>query len=255
MSWAAFQTRMDSLIRQYRAAILGTLLVHAIFFLLMILFEVAHPRISPNESITIEFAPDPITDIMIPQMNEQNLTGDDDFEDLKNIESNAAEQNKSFDDYYREVKEIVNKTSPNEPFIANDYKDLRDLAKDYTKENGFEVKTETTKDQNNSNSENTNSKNTYAGKTVITYNLGGRKASKLPVPAYQCLGNGEVIIEINVNQKGYVTSVIVISAKTSLNEDCLTEAARIAAQKSRFAIDLKAPASQKGTIHYKFVQQ
>ena len=255
MSLADFQTRADSLIRQYRAAILGTLLVHAIFFLLMILFEVAHPKVSPNEAITIEFQPEPLNEMMIPQLNEQIISGNDNYENLKNIESNAGDQNKSFDDYYREAKEDLNKITPKENFKANDYNDLRNLAKDYTKENGFEVKTDNPESKNNNSNSDSNSKNTYAGNTVITYNLNGRKASKLPVPAYQCLGNGEVIIEINVNQKGLVTSVTVLSAKTSLNEDCLTEAARIAAQRSRFAIDLKAPTSQKGTIQYKFVQQ
>jgi outer membrane biosynthesis protein TonB len=108
---------------------------------------------------------------------------------------------------------------------------------------------------NNNSSNNVKSNNTYAGKAIITYNLNGRKATKLPVPAYQCLGSGEVIIEITVNQKGIVSSAVIISSKTSLNEDCLADAAKKSALQSKFAIDLKASAAQKGTINYKFVQQ
>lgn len=255
MNRADFQIRIDGLIRHYRTAILGTLLAHAVFLMLLVLFEVSRPEISSNNEITLELEQDPapLTETELSPVN----NGNNDNKDLKNIEANEGDQNKSFDDYYREAQDMVNHSSSKESFKANDYNDLRNLAKDYTKDYQVNINDDNNKKQTNqsSTSSNSNSKNTYAGNTVISYNLGGRKASRLPVPAYQCLGSGEVNIEINVNQKGLVTSVTVLSAKTSLNEDCLTEAASIAARKSRFAIDLKAPASQKGTINYKFIQQ
>lgn len=235
-------------------AILGALLIHSIFFLLLILFEISQPEIPRQDSISIAFEPDKISEDELNQLMNPTL-GDDDPENLKNIEANAAEKNKSFEDYYREAKEVVDNSKPKENFKANDYEDKRWLAKDYSKEQDFFVKEEIPINQNNSNSNNSNSKNTYAGNTIITYNLGGRKATRLPVPAYQCIGSGEVTIEINVNQKGVITSINVLSANTILNESCLTEAARKAAFNSKFAIDLKAPISQKGTINYKFVQQ
>jgi len=216
----------------------------------------AKPEANNMDPISIEFETE-IADLndLLP-INNPVVTGNDDMENLKNIEANAADQNKSFDDYYREVKDVVDKSKPNENFKANDYADKRWLAKDYSKEQEYIFKEESPAEKNsNPTDKNSNSKNTYAGNTIITYNLGGRKASRLPAPAYQCLGSGEVNIEINVNQKGVVTSITVLSTNTSLNEACLTEAARRAALSSKFAIDLKAPSSQKGTINYKFVQQ
>ena len=257
MNWDGLQTRIDNLIKEYRIAILGTLLIHAVFLLLLVLFEIAQPIISTQNSVSIELEPEPSTESALPQLTNPALTGNDQQENLKNIEGNAAENNKSFEDYYREAKDVADKSKPKENFKANDYEDKRWLAKDYSKDPNFFTNEPTSLSSNNSSSDksNSNSKNTYAGNTIITYNLGGRKATRLPIPAYQCLGSGEVNIEIYVNQKGIITSIAILSASTTLNEDCLTEAARNAALSSKFAIDLKAPASQKGTIDYKFVKQ
>lgn len=255
MNWAEFQIQADSIIRRYRTAILGALLAHALFLLILVLIEISKPEIQSKTEMTVELAPD--IEPIIPKTENTEPENTNTGEDLKNIESNAGDQNKSFDDYYREAQDIVDKGSAKESFKANDYSDLRNLAKDYTKD--FQVNINDDNKNNPANpssaNSNNNSKNTYAGNTVISYNLGGRKASRLPVPAYQCLGSGDVNIEIWVNQKGQVTSVSILSANTTLNEDCLSEAARKAALNSRFAIDLKAPASQKGIINYKFVQQ
>jgi hypothetical protein len=255
VNWEKFQDHLDRLIRKYRLAIIGALLIHSIFFFLLVLFEVTKPEVLKDDSVNLEITPDIPEFIPTPELTDDAT--EENNSELKNIESNAGDANKSFDDYYREAQNMVDHGTSKESFKANDYNDLRYLAKDYTKENSVEINENPTKDQkkNQNDKSNPNSKNTYAGNTIITYNLGGRKATKLPIPAYQCLGSGEVNIEIYVNQKGNVTSVTILSANTSLNESCLTEAAKNAALSSRFTIDLKAPASQKGTIKYEFVKQ
>lgn len=258
MNWEKIQIQLDNFIRRYRMAIIGTLLAHAFFMFILILIEISKPEIQKEEEISVELAPDIESLIQIPDPNDLQSQNNEDNSDLKNISANAADQNKSFDDYYREVENIVNNSKPKENFKANDYADKRWLAKDYSKENTIDLKDDIKENKttsNNNSSNNVKSNNTYAGKAIITYNLNGRKATKLPVPAYQCLGSGEVIIEITVNQKGIVSSAVIISSKTSLNEDCLADAAKKSALQSKFAIDLKASATQKGTINYKFVQQ
>ena len=236
-------------------AIIGALLIHSIFFFLLVLFEVTKPDIVNEEMVSLEITPELPELLPLPELTDGSFQEDN--SDLKNMESNAAETNKSFDDYYREVKDIVNQGNTKESFKANDYADQRWLAKDYSKDQTISINDDQPKNQKNNTNDksNSNSKNTYAGNTIITYNLGGRKATRLPIPAYQCLGSGEVNIEINVNQKGLVTSVTVLSSNTTLSETCLSEAAQNAALSSRFTIDLKAPTSQKGTILYKFVKQ
>ena len=55
----------------------------------------------------------------------------------------------------------------------------------------------------------------YQGPSVISYTLEGRKAMNLPVPAYKCMGGGDVSVSIIVNRKGYVTGVKIIEAVSS----------------------------------------
>jgi hypothetical protein len=95
---------------------------------------------------------------------------------------------------------------------------------------------------------------TYKGPSVLSYNLGGRKARYLPIPVYQCRGGGDVTIRIEVDRRGYVVNTSINTA-ASTNNTCLIEAAKIAAQKSRFVADSKAPERQQGHIVYRFIAQ
>lgn len=256
MNFQQVQIKIDTFIKHYRIAILGTLLVHAFFLLMLVLFEMTKPVVVNETQFSIELAPAELQqNITTPENNNLQNNNDENLKDVKNISSNEAEKNKSFDDYYNEVENVISKGKPKEKFVANDYADKRNLAKDYSKENGFVAQTDNNENKINPNNSNSLSKNTYAGNAIITYNLGGRKAVRLPIPAYQCLGSGEVIIEVLVNKMGNVSSATIISANTSLNESCLSDAAVKASLLSKFTIDLKALNIQKGTISYKFIGQ
>jgi TonB family protein len=99
-----------------------------------------------------------------------------------------------------------------------------------------------------------NQADVYKGPSVLSYNLGGRKAMSLPVPVYKCRAGGDVTVQIEVNRKGYVTDAVVNTSKSTGNT-CLHEAARRAASASRFAVDGKAPEPQRGYIAYRFIAQ
>jgi len=94
----------------------------------------------------------------------------------------------------------------------------------------------------------------YKGPSVLSYDLGGRKAMRLPVPVYQCQGGGNVTVMIEVDRRGYVVSMI-IGISESVDNACLHEAAKRAAGTSRFAADASAPERQKGHIVYRFIAQ
>ena len=101
---------------------------------------------------------------------------------------------------------------------------------------------------------NTAKTETYKGPSVLSYDLGGRKAMHLPVPVYQCHGGGDVTVMIEVDRKGNVVSML-ISANASIDNACLHEAAKRAAKKSRFIADANATERQKGYIVYRFIAQ
>lgn len=95
---------------------------------------------------------------------------------------------------------------------------------------------------------------TYTGPSVISYSLDGRKAMSLPVPAYKCMGGGDVSVSIIVNRKGYVVGTKIIESVSSPDQ-CLRDYALRAAGRSRFTASQDAPERQAGEIVYRFISQ
>lgn len=94
----------------------------------------------------------------------------------------------------------------------------------------------------------------YSGPSVLSWELEGRKASHLPIPAYRCMGAGEVKVIIGVDRKGGVVSATVDETSSS-KDGCLRSFAIRAARLSRFSASSTAPARQQGYIIYQFIAQ
>ncbi len=94
----------------------------------------------------------------------------------------------------------------------------------------------------------------YSGPSVLSWELEGRKASRLPIPAYRCLGAGEVRINITVDKQGNVTGAKVDEGSSS-SDGCLRSFAVRAARMSKFSMSSTAPDRQQGFIIYQFVAQ
>lgn len=94
----------------------------------------------------------------------------------------------------------------------------------------------------------------YSGPSVLSYYLEGRKASSLPIPAYRCMGAGQVKVIIRVNPQGTVQSVKIDEGSSS-SDGCLRNFAIRAARMSKFSMSSGAPALQDGYIIYQFIAQ
>ncbi len=94
----------------------------------------------------------------------------------------------------------------------------------------------------------------YKGPSVISYRLDNRKAVSLPIPAYKCVGGGDVTVSIIVNQRGYVKTAKILEPVSSPDK-CLQEYALKAAKRSRFTSSSTAPDRQAGDIVYRFIAQ
>ena len=94
----------------------------------------------------------------------------------------------------------------------------------------------------------------YSGPSVVSYYLEGRKASKLPIPAYRCMGAGQVTVLITVNPAGTVIAAKVDEAVSS-TDGCLRAFAIRAARLSKFSAKADAPPKQQGNIVYEFIAQ
>lgn len=94
----------------------------------------------------------------------------------------------------------------------------------------------------------------YSGPSVLSYELAGRKASHLPIPAYRCMGAGQVRVEIEVNKQGVVVGATINKGESSA-DGCLQAFAIRAARLSKFSMSADAPVKQSGYIVYQFIAQ
>lgn len=111
-------------------------------------------------------------------------------------------------------------------------------------------KASSTKQSDKSTSENQTVK--VQGNVTVSYDLAGRTATYLHVPAYQCREGGTVVVGITVNRNGVVIDAEVEKASPG---ECIAERALQAARSSSFNADGNAPERQHGTITYVFVAQ
>ena len=128
--------------------------------------------------------------------------------------------------------------------------DLKNGQKDAIEEDS---RNETVEMQHQQKPEQKNQKE-YSGPSVLSYNLDGRKASHLPIPAYRCYGAGDVTVIITVNNAGQVVRAKVME-EISSTDNCLRSFAVRAARLSRFSASSDAPANQTGEIVYRFIAQ
>ena len=98
------------------------------------------------------------------------------------------------------------------------------------------------------------SESNYSGPSVVSYELDGRKASRLSIPAYRCMGAGMVTVIITVDPQGNVINAKVEDALSS-SDACLRNFAIRAARLSKFSTSTTAPPKQIGNIVYQFIAQ
>ena len=97
-------------------------------------------------------------------------------------------------------------------------------------------------------------KQTYSGPSVVSYDLEGRKASRLSIPAYRCMGAGHVTVIITVDPSGNVVNAKV-QDEVSSADGCLRNFAVRAARLSKFPASASTPPRQIGNIVYMFIAQ
>lgn len=135
------------------------------------------------------------------------------------------------------------------------YKDAERLAKELRDgQNSLEDAREETVELPKKKKEEDTKKKEYSGPSVLSYNLDGRKASHLKIPAYRCYGSGDVTVIITVNNAGQVVGAKVHDAVSS-SDECLRNFAVRAARLSRFTASTTAPPNQTGEILYRFIAQ
>ncbi|WP_112377628.1 hypothetical protein [Flagellimonas maritima] len=87
-------------------------------------------------------------------------------------------------------------------------------------------------------------------RTSISYSLIDRNAYSLPPPIYTCIEGGKVVVNIKVDESGYVIEADFNNESSGTSNGCLVDNAIAYALKARFSPDSKN--TQIGTITYLF---
>ncbi len=135
------------------------------------------------------------------------------------------------------------------------YKEVERLARELKEGQKQDARDETVElpDQKEKEEKKTGQKE-YSGPSVVSYNLDGRKASNLKIPAYRCYGSGDVTVIITVDNSGRVVGAKVMDDVSS-SDNCLRNFAVRAARLSQFSASSTAPPRQTGEILYRFIAQ
>ena len=173
-------------------------------------------------------------DIRMPQQQE-----------IRNIAVDASESSILKDDRNTDAEKLYADAARLQEELANGYR--QDLAPE-------DMRNETVDLSAVQNQTDNAEKPVYKGPSVVSYTLDGRKASTLKIPAYRCIGGGEVTVIITVDNSGRVVNAKVMDDVSS-GDECLRNFAVRAARLSRFSASPTAPHNQVGEIVYRFVAQ
>lgn len=243
-----------SWIYQHRIAISITLICYLILSICFVTSKIVLNKYQTNSTIVVDF-----TDLEKLQeeleraqelnrlLNEQQQY---DFDDVGNRISNEQGQendnqltrNSNMSDIFDRAEQVQGRVRANRERFEKGLREQQEMIDSRKKGNEQqEQKAETGKAK---------------GKVTVSYSLNNplRNAENLYIPAYRCEGGGEVVVKIAVDRNGDVVEATVDTSQSS-TDYCMTTTAVEAALRSRFDVNMEAPARQYGTISYVFIPQ
>ena len=235
--------------KESRAGLYLTIIFHLVVIIVLLVYQI-DSRIKAETSFVLDFSKQEELEKEkeIQEMKEEVSKRLDDMiaaarannTNIRNIAVDANAQLK--DDRNTDAEQL--------------YKDAERLAKELkTGQSAIEedAREETVELHSKKKEDKTNTKE-YSGPSVISYNLDGRKAEELKIPAYRCYGSGDVTVIITVDPQGKVIGAQVMD-EISSSDQCLRSFAVRAARSSKFLPHKNAPARQRGEIVYRFIAQ
>lgn len=251
---------MREYLNRHMAGILGTIIVHLIAVLIFMLVKVSVSYKTMADVVVLDNVEiKRLQDLLQEQKpQDQELLQDEKL--WHNIAVNQAKNAKEefdLDDYAEKVREQLIAEGA---IQAENWEGVRKLANNLEKLQGQEPIEEVGIPETDSadlrrKKELAEMEDNYTGPTRITYYLGGRSKMYMPLPIYKCPGGGKVVVQIVVDPFGDVLETKIDTGQSDVLDECLTEAAGIAAKKSKFNQDASAPAKQTGSITYYFQAQ
>ena len=235
--------------KENRAGLYLTIIFHLVVVIVLLVYQI-DSRIKAESSFVLDFTKQEEIEKeqKLQEMKTEVSKRLDDLiaaaranhKDIKNLAVDASSQlkddrNTDADQLYKDAERLANELKAGQSAIQED-------AREET------VELPSKKKEDNSKTKE------YKGPSVISYNLDGRKASHLSIPAYRCYGSGDVTVIITVDPSGKVVGAQVMD-EISSGDQCLRSFAVRAARLSRFSVSKDAPSRQRGEIVYRFIAQ
>ena len=245
-------------VEKYKFAILGTVLVHIIFFFYTTFATLDKPVVyyDPEAEILL-----PLDDIEFDPKLMEMLELNKKPAEPENVTNVSADENDRREKSYENFS-----TQEMDEQVENEARDLEQKYFDeWASTHGETSSSSSSSDEDkldehrrNNNPDkttiDTDGSNAVAGEVLVSYNLPSRKSHSLPKPGYTCNSSGTVVIDVKVDKSGNVKTATYNSGRSSGATECMINKAIRYAKKSRFNYSGSAPGSQSGTITYKFVR-
>ncbi len=239
--------------------IFGTVIIHLIAAILFMSFQINKIKKDISHEFQMEFAPEEAIEnkeklVELPSTSvERVLKGDDEMLNIARNLANKAEEKINPADYIDKVKEELIKSG--KLGLDNYIDEKKKLNEAKSNENPGIAKDTIKKMVTDKPDDSQKMAANYKGATRIYYDLANRTHTYLPIPIYKCQVSGKVVLNIEVNQNGFVEKAQIIANESTTSDECLIETAVTTALVSRFNSDFNSPKIQKGTLSYQFVAQ
>lgn len=249
---------MKSFFNRHIYGILGTIVVHLVLAIIFMLIKLSVSFKDTEKYVWIEFESPLEEKILQMEKHIEKVEGYDEEEYWATIAANlSVEPDEEFDieKYIDQIKEELIESGDimeRENYIDEMKRRKEALQAGIT---SFIKDKRTEELQKKAEETSAEIAARYRGPTRIYYELPGRVHKKLPLPIYLCEGGGKVVVDIEVDSKGLVIIANINKSETAIINDCLYQAAKKAASRSRFNTDYSAPKKQSGKITYHFAAQ
>ena len=237
--------------KENRVALLYTLIIHLVILIIMIFVKVEGLKKDHELGIELEFEEKTIEEMLaeeedVPAEWLEELMRQRELSSNRAVNLNADDQlnqDISTDAYVRDLLEQIEEARNQE-----DREKLEELqailaSADYVPPSADEEE-ET---------------GVYTGPTTITFEFLEEPVNRgkvmLTVPVYRCQGSGVVKVEVAVAPDGRVRDARVLEPIVGSDRVCFADAARSAAQSSRFRVEIGGPERHRAIITYTFIAQ
>lgn len=222
--------------------ILGTIIFHLLFVLLFFLIKLHGFKVEEENEFLIDFSETEVLPQQHTQIEKPHAQPDAGIPQLSEAQKSNIAVN---------VTKAVNDEISTEKYLE---KVLDELGIDALVQNHDRSLPKEDYALQNKDKKPVVSEGEYSGPTRISYFLENRDRIKIPVPSFMCETSGTVVVNIEVNQQGYVVNAS-ISSKSTTDNECLLREALIAARKSVFNSSAIARNKQNGYITFEFEAQ